>query len=85
MKLVTINNTAFEVGTSPFFPGGEAVFFNPSPVTEDDDGELIVQGSASGTGDWEELATVPAGDMVQVDELPAFIRVSTSASVRMLG
>lgn len=79
MKLVTIDNTAYQIGESPFFTGGEAVFFNPSAA------ELIVQGSADGSTGWATLATVPIGDMVQADELPAFVRVSTVAEVRMLG
>ncbi len=79
MRLVTINNTAHEIGTTPFFPGGEAVFFNPGEA------ELTVQGSPDGEDDWETLATVPAGDMVWVEELPAFVRVSTEADIRMLG
>lgn len=79
MRLVTINNTAHEIGTSPFFTGGEAVFFNPG---ED---SATVQGSPDGEGDWTTLATVPGADMVWVDELPAFVRVSTSANIRMLG
>ncbi len=79
MKLVTINNTAYEIGVSPFFPGGEAIFYNQSEA------QLIVQGSADGSTGWATLATVPANDMVQADELPAFVRVSTAASLRMLG
>lgn len=79
MKLVTIDNDAYEVGTSPFFTGGEAVFYNPGAA------QLIVQGSADGATGWATLATVPENDMVQAADLPAFVRVSTAAEVRMLG
>lgn len=82
MRMIKITNTAMKVGMSPFFTGGEAVFHNPSA------GSLVVQGSTDGTGTgdgaWTTLATIPTNDMVQVDELPPFIRVSTAATVNVL-
>lgn len=82
MRMIKINNTATEVGMSPFFTGGEAVAHNPTG------GSLVVQGSSDGTGTgdgaWATLATVPAGDMIQIDDLAPFIRVSTAATVNLL-
>ncbi|MEN5115850.1 hypothetical protein ABE488_00735 [Luteimonas sp. TWI662] len=82
MRMIKLTNTALEVGTSPFFTGGEAIVHNPTG------GSLIVQGSLDGTGTgdgaWSTLATVPAGDMLQIEELPPFIRVSTAATVNVL-
>lgn len=82
MRMIKLNNTALEVGMSPFFTGGEAVVHNPGEAS------LIVQGSTDGTGtgdgSWATLATVPAGDMIQIEDLPPFIRVSTAATVNVL-
>lgn len=81
MRLIKLTNTALEVGMSPFFTGGEAVVHNPTG------GSLIVQGSSDGTGTgdgaWATLVTVPAGDMLQIEDLPPFIRVSTAATVNV--
>lgn len=81
MRLYKLNDTPLEVGMSPFFTGGEVVVFNPTG------GDLVIEGSAEGeddSEDWEELATVPGGDMFEILELPPFIRVSTAATVNLL-
>lgn len=82
MRMIKLTNAATELGDSPFFTGGEAIAHNPS------EGELVVQGSTDGTGTgdgaWTELATVDAGDMVQIEDLPPFVRVSTAATINLI-
>jgi len=82
MRMIKLTNTALEIGMSPFFTGGEAIVHNPT------DASLIVQGSTDGTGTgdgaWATLATVPAGDMIEIADLAPFIRVSTAATVNVL-
>ena len=82
MRMIKLTNTALEIGMSPFFTGGEAVVHNPTSAP------LIVQGSTNGTGTgdgaWATLATVPAGDMIEIADLAPFIRVSTAATVNVL-
>jgi len=80
VDLQVLTNTAVETGTSPFFRGGSAVFVNFTA------GSLIVQGSDdNGVDDaYATYVTVPAGGMIKGTDLPAWIKVSTAATVYVL-
>jgi len=80
LDMKALTNTAYETGTSPFLTGGSAVFVNFTA------GSLIVQGSDDdGVDDaYATLVTVPAGGMIEGNDLPKWIKVSTAATVYML-
>lgn len=80
MDLKVLNNTAYETGTSPFLQGGGAIFVNFTA------GALIVQGSDdNGVADaYTTYVTVPAEGMIEGNDLPRWIRVSTAATVYVL-
>jgi len=78
MNLLTCNNTAQALSNSPFTPGMNGVAVNFTA------GALVLQGSVDGTT-YTTLATVPAGGMIAIPSLPNHIKVSTSATVYVLG
>ena len=80
IDLKTLNNTAYQTGVSPFLTGGSAVFVNFTA------GNLIVQGSDDdGVADaYATFVTVPLGGMIEGNDLPAWIKVSTVATVYMI-
>ena len=77
IDLLTLTNTGVAMGTSPFLKGGSAVFVNFTA------GALIVQGSPD-NATWSTLVTVPTIGMIEGNDLPAWIRVSTAANVYVL-
>lgn len=80
IDLLALTNTGVETGTSPFLTGGSAVFVNFTA------GNLIVQGSDD-DGDTDAYATfvtVPAGGMIEGNDLPKWIKVSTAATVYVI-
>ncbi len=78
IDLKALTNTEYAIGTSPFFKGGSAVFVNFTA------GALIVQGSQTAGGTYSTLVTVPLSGMIEANDLPPFIKVSTVATVYML-
>ena len=78
MRLLT--NTAYETGITPWLTGGSVVFVNFTG------GNLIVQGSDDdGVADaYATFVTVPAGGMIEGNDLPLWIKVSTVANIYML-
>ncbi|HKK05652.1 MAG TPA: hypothetical protein VKA50_07375 [Gammaproteobacteria bacterium] len=77
MNLLTVDNTAQELSVSPFIPGMNGVAVNFTA------GALVLQGSPDGTT-YTTLVTVPAGGMIEIPELPTYIKVSTAATVYVL-
>lgn len=77
IDMLVLNNTGVAMGTSPFLKGGSAVFVNFTI------GALVVQGSPD-NATWTTLVTVPTIGMIEGNDLPAFIRVSTAANVYVL-
>lgn len=73
-----LTNTPYETGISPWLTGGSVVFVN---FTVD---PLIVQGSPDNVVSYSTFVTVPAGGMIEGNDLPAWIRVSTVANVNMI-
>jgi hypothetical protein len=73
-----ITNVEYATGTSPFLRGGSAVFVNFTA------GALIVQGSQTAGGSYTTFVTVPTIGMIEGDNLPPYIKVSTAADVYML-
>lgn len=78
LDMKALTNTAWATGTSPFLKGGSAIFVNFTA------GNLIVEGSSTATGTYTTVATVPATGMIEGTDLPAYIRVSTAATVYVL-
>lgn len=81
MDLLVLDDTAVQTGVSPFLTGGDAIFVNFTG------GALIVQGSDDdGDADpYSTFVTVPAGGMIRGTDLPPWIKVSTAATVYVLG
>ena len=78
IDMYALTNTEYATGKSPFLRGGSAVFVNFTA------GNLIVQGSQTAGGSYTTFVTVPLGGMIEGNELPPFIKVSTAATVYML-
>lgn len=80
MDMITITDTAQELGISPFLVGGSAVFVNFTA------GPLIVQGSDdNGVADpYTTLAIAPATGMIGGSNLPKWIKLSTAGTVYAL-
>lgn len=83
MNLLVLDDTAVDLssGTTPFLSGREAVFVNQTA------GALIVQGSDDDgdTDAYTTYVTVPANGMIEGTDLPNWIKVSTEATVNVLG
>lgn len=81
MRVIAITNTAVDLAAQkvPFLPNYTMVFANPT------DGALVVQESDTGTGDWTTVATVPANGFIEGTPQKQYVRVSTAATVYVLG
>ena len=78
MKSTAITNTAYAVGSSPFLRGGSATFVN---FGED---AATLQGATTSGGSYSTLATIPAAGMIDVTDLPPFIKLSAAGTVYAL-
>ena len=81
MRVIAINNTAtdFAALNVPFLPGYTLVFANPTA------GALVVQEGDTDTGAWTTVATVPVDGFIEGTVTKQFVRVSTAATVYVLG
>lgn len=80
MQLLTVTNTPVEIGVSPFFTGSEALLYGAA--------SLQLQGAldAAGTGGWQNIGTATVANQMQKVSLDyAFIRVSTAATLQLIG
>ena len=78
IDLMVLTNVETATGTSPFLTGGSAVFVNFTA------GPLIVQGAQTAGGAYTTLVTVPTIGMIEGNNLPPFIKVSTAANIYIL-
>lgn len=81
MRAIAINNTAKDLAAekAPFLPNYTMVFANPTA------GSLVVQESDDGSTGWTTVATVPADGFIEGTPAKQYIRVSTAATVYVLG
>lgn len=79
-KLLVLDDTAVQTTDTPFATGFNVVFVNFTA------GALIVQGSDdNGVEDaYTTYVTVPAAGMIEGTDLPAWIKVSTAATVYVI-
>jgi hypothetical protein len=82
MRAYNLTNTTLDLGAAarrvPFLANHTLVALNPTT------GSLTVQQSANGS-DWTTLATLGAGTCAEITPTLQYLRVSTSATVVLLG
>ncbi len=81
MRVLAIDNTAVDLAAqkAPFLPNYTMVFANPTA------GALIIQESDDGSTGWTTVATTPADGFIEGTPTKQYIRVSTAATVYVLG
>lgn len=81
MRAMAISNTAtdFAALNVPFLPGYTLVFANPTA------GPLVVQEADTSGGSYTTVATVPADGFIEGTVTKQFVKVSTAATVYVLG
>lgn len=81
MRAMAITGTAtdFAALDAPFLPGYTMVFANPTS------GSLVVQEADESGGSYSTVATVPADGFIEGTVSKQFVKVSTSATVYVLG
>lgn len=77
MKLIVLGTTAVALDETPFASGWNAVAVNFT------DAAIAVTGSDTAVGTYTAVATVPAAGMIEITNLPKFIKAA-SASVYII-
>lgn len=74
------SQAAVELGATPFFPGGNALMHLTAPIGGA--GVITVEGSVDGSTGWTAVRTInaaqSAGLVVEITDLPAWIRTRVS-------
>lgn len=69
-----------ELGATPFFPGANAILRLSAPIGGS--GVITLQGRAKDSSTWYTVRTInaAAGEIVEVENLPPFIRINKTTA-----